>query len=77
MFQLSHYSGAYGTNNEDDNGHGTYCAILAAGRTAGICNNSKIYALKAFNSNVSGSYVGILSAYQAIIDHNDLSLIHI
>jgi len=71
VFQLSHFAGTYGSNNEDDNGHGTYCAILAAGRTAGICNNSKIYALKAFNSTVSGSYVGILGAYQAIIDHND------
>ena len=71
--QLSHYSGAYGSNNEDDNGHGTYCAILSAGRTAGIANNATIYALKAFNSQVSGSYSGILSAYQAVIDHNDSS----
>ena len=69
--QLSHFAGTYGTNNEDDQGHGTYCAILAAGRTAGIARNSKIYSLKAFNSNVSGSYSGILSAYQAVIDHND------
>ena len=71
VFQLSHFAGTYGSNNEDDNGHGTYCAILAAGRTAGICTDSKIYALKAFNSTVSGSYSGILSAYQAVIDHND------
>ena len=75
VYQISHYSGAYGSNNEDDNGHGTYCAILAAGRTAGrICQkDAKIYALKAFNSSVSGSYSGILSAYQAVIDHNDSS----
>ena len=69
--QLSHYSGAYGTNNEDDNGHGTYCAILSAGRTAGIAKDSKIFALKAFNSQVSGTYSAILGAYQAVIDHND------
>ena len=69
--QLSHYSGAYGTNNEDDQGHGTYCAILAAGRTAGIAKNAQIFALKAFNNQVSGSYSGILAAYQAVIDHND------
>ena len=72
--QLSHFAGTYGSNNEDDNGHGTYCAILAAGRTAGICKDAKIYALKAFNSSVSASYSGILAAYQAVID---LSLIHI
>ena len=69
--QLSHFAGTYGSNNEDDQGHGTYCAILAAGRTAGIAKNAKIYSLKAFNSNISGSYSGILSAYQAVIDHND------
>jgi len=69
--QLSHYSGAYGTNNEDDQGHGTYCAILAAGRTAGVSKNAQIFALKAFNNQVSGSYSGILAAYQAVIDHND------
>ena len=69
--QLSHYSGSYGTNNEDDNGHGTFCAILSAGRTAGVAKNAQIYALKAFNSNNSGSYTAILSAYQAVIDHND------
>ena len=69
--QLSHFAGTYGSNNEDDNGHGTHCAILAAGRTAGICKDSQIFALKAFNSQVSGSYSGILSAYQAVIDHND------
>ena len=69
--QLSHFAGTYGSNNEDDNGHGTYCAILSAGRTVGICSDAKIYALKAFNSSVSGSYSGILAAYQAVIDHND------
>ena len=71
VFQLPHYSGAYGSNNEDDNGHGTYCAILSAGRTAGVAKDAKIYALKAFNSSNSGSYTAILGAYQAVIDHND------
>ena len=70
VFQLSHYAGGYGSNNEDDNGHGTHCAILAAGRTAGVSKRSKIYALKAFDSSLSASYTNILSAYQAVIDHN-------
>ena len=73
VYQLSHFAGTYGTNNEDDAGHGTQCALLAAGRTAGIARNAKIYSLKCFNSSVSGSYSGILSAYQAVIDHNDSS----
>ena len=71
VFQMSHYAGSYGSNNEDDNGHGTYCAILSAGRTAGISKNAKIYAAKAFSSTNSGSFTAILSAYQAVIDHND------
>ena len=71
VFQLGHFAGTYGSNNEDDQGHGTKCAILAAGRTAGIARQAKIYALKCFDSTVSGSYSGILSAYQAVIDHND------
>ena len=70
VFQMSNYSGAYGTNNEDDNGHGTHCAILAAGRTAGVSKRSKIYSLKAFDSSLSASYTNILGAYQAVIDHN-------
>ena len=70
MFEVGGYTSPYSTN-EDDNGHGTYCAILAAGRTAGISRNAKIYALKCFNSGLSGSYTDILGAYQAVIDHND------
>ena len=71
VYQMSHYAGSYGSNNEDDNGHGTNCAVLAAGRTAGIARNCKIYAVKAMASNNTGSYSAILAGYQAIIDHND------
>jgi hypothetical protein len=71
VYQLPHYAGAYGSNNEDDNGHGTNCAVLAAGRTAGVSRKSRIYALKAFNSSLSSAYSQILGAYQAVIDHND------
>ena len=70
VFEVGGYTSPYSTN-EDDNGHGTYCAIMAAGRTAGISRNAKIYALKCFNSALSGSYTDILGAYQAVIDHND------
>ena len=71
VFQLANYAGAHGTNNEDDNGHGTHCAILSAGRLAGVARKAKVYALKAFNSSLSASYTDILGAYQAVIDHND------
>ena len=72
VYEVTGYTSPYSTN-EDDNGHGTYCAILAAGRTAGISRKAKIYALKCFNSGLSGSYSDILGAYQAVIDHNDSS----
>ena len=70
VYEVTGYTSPYSTN-EDDNGHGTYCAIMSAGRTAGISRNAKIYALKCFNSGLSGSYTDILGAYQAVIDHND------
>ncbi len=70
VYEVTGYTSSFGTN-EDDNGHGTYCAITSAGRTAGIARDAKIYALKAFNSAMSGTYTDILAAYQAIIDHND------
>jgi len=70
VFEVTGYTSPYSTN-EDDNGHGTYCAIMSAGRTAGVARNAKIYALKCFNSSLSGSYTDILGAYQAVIDHND------
>ncbi len=70
VYEVSGFTSSFGTN-EDDNSHGTNCAIVAAGRTAGIARNAKIYALKAFNSGLSGTYTNILAAYQAVIDHND------
>ena len=70
VYEVTGYTSPYSTN-EDDNGHGTYCAIMSAGRTAGVSKNAKIYALKCFNSGLSGSYTDILGAYQAVINHND------
>ena len=70
VYEVTGYTSPYSTN-EDDNGHGTFCALMAAGRTAGIARQAKIYALKCFNSSLSGSYSDILGAYQAVIDHND------
>lgn len=71
-FQSGFTISGYGTNsNEDDQGHGTNCAICAAGIKAGVARKTKIYALKAFSSTGSGSLSDIIDAYQAVIDHND------
>lgn len=71
-FQSGFNVSGYGANsNEDDQGHGTNCAICAAGIKAGVARKTKIYALKAFSSSGSGSLADIIDAYQAVIDHND------
>ena len=69
VFEVAGYTSPYSTN-EDDNGHGTHCAICSAGRTAGVAREAKIYALKAFSSGLSASYTAILDAYQKVLDHN-------
>ena len=72
VYELNNFSGL-GNTNEDDNGHGTNCAILASGWRYGVAKKSRIYALKVFDSTGSGSLSGIASAYQAVIDHNNPS----
>ena len=72
VYELSNYSGV-GNTNEDDNGHGTNCAILASGWRYGIAKDIRIYSLKAFNSNLGATFSDLASAYQAVIDHNNPS----
>ena len=71
VYELSHFTGYYTGDNDDDNGHGTNCAILASGWRYGVAKKARIYALKVFDSGGSGSLSGIASAYQAVIDHNN------
>ena len=76
VFEVAGYSSGYtvgGTanSNEDDNGHGTYCANLIGGIKNGVANETKFYAVKCFSSGGSGSLSGIMNAYQAVINHND------
>ena len=76
VYEVAGYSSGYTVNgvansNEDDNGHGTYCAVLSGGIKCGVTNQPKFYALKCFSSFGSGSLSGIMNAYQAVINHND------
>ena len=60
--------------NEDDQGHGTTCAILAAGRTFGVSRKSRIYACKLFNETgyETTTYLSrFASIVTAIKNHND------
>ena len=70
VFEVGGYTSPYSTN-EDDNGHGTYCANLIGGIKSGVANKTKFYGLKCFSSFGSGSLSGIMNAYQAVINHND------
>ena len=76
VYEVTGYSSGYTVNgvansNEDDNGHGTYCAVLTGGIKCGVTNQPKFYALKCFSSGGGGSLSGIMNAYQAVINHND------
>ena len=60
--------------NEDDQGHGTTCAILAAGRQFGVSRKSRIYAVKTLNTTgieVTTSNSRLAMAVVAIKNHND------
>ena len=76
VYEVPGYSSGYTVNgvansNEDDNAHGTWCANLIGGIKSGVAHKVKFYALKCFSSFGSGSLSGIMSAYQAVINHND------
>ena len=76
VYEVAGYNSGYTVNgvansNEDDNGHGTYCAVLTGGIKCGVTNQPKFYALKCFSSGGGGSLSGIMNAYQAVINHND------
>ncbi len=75
VYSLTHYGASAFTPiiNEDTNGHGTECAILASGWRYGVAKKTRIYSLAAFNAQKSATFSDIASAYQAVIDHNNPS----
>ena len=52
-------------------GHGTYCAMMAAGRYSGVANKAKIYALRVSNDAGDITNSKMLEAFDAIYRHND------
>lgn len=59
------------TGNNVSDGHGTYCAIMAAGRYAGVARKARIYALRVSNDAGSIFLSKMIEAYDAIYRHND------
>ncbi|KAI9293869.1 putative subtilisin-like protease precursor [Neoconidiobolus thromboides FSU 785] len=51
-----------GTNNNDENGHGTHCAGTIGSKTYGVSKNVSLVAVKVFDGSGSGSTSGIISA---------------
>ena len=72
----------YDTDPMDDNGHGSHCAGIAAGKSnngvgiAGIAksNNIKVMALKILNEEGSGSGMGAIGAYNYIYKAQQLGV---
>ena len=60
--------GGGGWQNEDTQGHGTYCAIFAAGKLAGMAKKAYIWAVKVMDSAGTGSNSGWLSDLQLGMD---------
>ena len=78
VYEVPGYNSGYTVNgeansNEDDNGHGTECAIMAAGLQHGLARKARIYALKVQNSQGSGALSTYVFAMLAVINHNDPS----
>jgi len=65
--------GGGGWQNEDTQGHGTYCAMFAAGKLAGMAKKSYIWSAKVMDATGVGSNSGWLSDLElgmdAIINH--------
>ncbi|KAI1381986.1 subtilisin-like protein [Hypoxylon crocopeplum] len=50
-----------GSQNTDDNGHGTHTAATVGGNTVGVDNSTRLIAVKVLDQNSSGSWSGIIA----------------
>ncbi|KAG6872698.1 hypothetical protein C0995_007492 [Termitomyces sp. Mi166 len=58
----------YGIPNVDNNGHGTFCAGLAAGATYGVAKKANIIAVKVTEGTGTGSASAVLNAFNYVRD---------
>jgi|SaaInlV_120m_DNA_3_1039746.scaffolds.fasta_scaffold00023_13 hypothetical protein len=59
------------TGNSTQRGHGTYCAMMAAGRYSGVANKANIYSLRVSDDTGVIQNSKMLEAFDAIYRHND------
>jgi subtilisin family serine protease len=57
-----------GTNQEDNQGHGTICAMLVGGDEYGVAKDANMYSLKVLTSEGTGSFSVIIAAINNVID---------
>ncbi|KAI1143246.1 subtilisin-like protein [Hypoxylon sp. FL0543] len=57
-----------GSQNVDDNGHGTHTAATVGGNTVGVDNSTRLIAVKVLDQNSSGSWSGIIAGVQWAVD---------
>lgn len=56
-----------GMQDDDNNGHGTYSALCAAGTKCGVAKNARIYSLKALGETNSGSAINLILAMEEVL----------
>ncbi|CAG8482869.1 16011_t:CDS:2 [Dentiscutata erythropus] len=59
-----------GCNNQDENGHGTNVAAIAAGKTFGVAKKANIIAIGVLGANGGGAVSGILNGLSFIQDNH-------
>ena len=55
-------------NQEDNDGHGTICAMLIAGDSYGVAMDTNLYSLKVLGSDGRGSFSTIISAIDNVLN---------
>ena len=76
VYEVPGFNSGYTVNgetnsNEDNNGHGTQCAICVGGLQHGLAHKVRFYALKIFGASNSGTLSAYVNALLAVVNHND------
>ncbi|CAI2164283.1 16623_t:CDS:2 [Funneliformis geosporum] len=62
-----------GCNENDENGHGTHVASIAAGKTLGVARKANLIAIRVLDADGSGSNAGVIDGMTAVIDQHKKS----
>ncbi|CAG8693336.1 1079_t:CDS:2, partial [Dentiscutata erythropus] len=67
------FGGAFcdGCNNQDENGHGTNVASIAAGKTFGVAKNASIIAVRVLDAKGSGTNSEVINGLAFVLDQHN------